>query len=219
MAVAPDIVCAVAFDFNGTLSDDEPIMFAVYEALFAEHGRPLTEAEYYGSLAGNTEEAIIGGWLGVEGDELAALVAERIRRYGAAVADGHTVTPILREAVHYAAGRVPVAVVSGAYREEIDPVLEAAGLSKLFATLVTADDVADGKPHPESYGLLVERLGEEIGPADVVAFEDTEAGVAAAKGAGLRCIALRGTLPDRRLARADELVDRIDVELIRRLLG
>ena len=61
---------ALAFDFNGTLSHDEPVLFAIYAELFAEQGRPLAEADYYGRLAGNTEEAIIQGWLGVEGDEL-----------------------------------------------------------------------------------------------------------------------------------------------------
>ena len=212
-------VRAVAFDFNGTLSHDEPIMCAIYVRLFAEQGRPMTEAEYYGTLAGNTEEAIIGGWLGVGGDELRALVAERIRRYRKAVADGSTVTPELREAVRHAASRVPVAVVSGAYREEIVPVLEAAGIVDRFSTLVTADDVANGKPDPECYRLLVERLGGGIHPAHVVVFEDTEAGIAAAKGAGVRCVAVRGTLPDGRLAQADELVDRIDVPLVQRLLG
>jgi beta-phosphoglucomutase len=213
------VVRAVAFDFNGTLSNDEPIMCAIYEQLFAERGRPMSEADYYTSLAGTTEEAIIGGWLGVEGDELASLVAERIRRYQVAVADGNTVTAGLREAVRYAAARVPVAVVSGAYREEIEPVLEAAGVRNLFAFLVTADDVSNGKPHPESYELLVERLGAGVAPEDVVVFEDTEAGVAAAKDAGVRCLAVRGTLPDDRLGRADDLVDGIDVELMRSLLG
>jgi beta-phosphoglucomutase len=212
------MVRAVAFDFNGTLSQDEPIMCAVYERLFAEQGRPMTEAEYYERLAGNTEETIIGGWLGVEGEELAALVAERIRRYGEAVADGHTVTPDLRAAVRHAAARVPVAVVSGAFREEIEPVLAAAGIDGLFRTLVTADDVVNGKPHPECYELLLRRLGDGIRPEEVVVFEDTEAGVAAAKDAGVTCVAVRGTLPDERLARADELVERIDVGLVRRLL-
>jgi beta-phosphoglucomutase len=210
---------AIAFDFNGTLSHDEPIMCAVYERLFAEHGRPMSESEYYASLAGNTEEAIIGGWLGVEGDELAALVAERIRRYGEAVADGHTITPEVREVVRHAATRVPVAIVSGAFREEIEPVLEAAGIAPLFRTLVTADDVVNGKPHPECYALLLRRLGDGVAPEEVVVFEDTEAGIAAAKDAGVRCLAVRGTLPDERLARADELVDCIDLQLIRRLLG
>jgi beta-phosphoglucomutase len=210
---------ALAFDFNGTLSDDEPIMCAIYERLFAEHGRPMTRFEYYDTLAGNTEESIIGGWLDVAGEQLAALVAERIRRYRAAVADGRTILPATREAVRYAAERVPIAVVSGAYREEIEPVLEAAGIASLFTTLVTADDVANGKPHPEAYELLVERLGSGIAAAEVVVLEDTEAGVAAAKDAGMRCVALAGTLAPDRLARADELVERLDLELVRRLLG
>ncbi len=179
----------------------------------------MSESDYYETLAGNTEEAIIGGWLGATGDELAALVAERIRRYGVAVADGNTVTAAMRHAVRHAAAHVPIAVVSGAFREEIEPVLAAAGLRELFAYLVTADDVVNGKPHPECYELLVARLGDGVAPEHVLAFEDTEAGITAAKGAGLRCVAVRGTLPDERLARADELVDRIDADLIRRLLG
>ncbi|TML69220.1 MAG: HAD family phosphatase [Actinobacteria bacterium] len=210
---------AIAFDFNGTLSDDEQIMCAIYEQLFAEHGRPMSQDDYYAALAGNTEEAIIGGWLGVTGKELAALVAERIKRYQEAVAGGSTVTPELRESVRYAAARVPVAVVSGAFREEIEPVLDAAGLDGLFAFLVTADDVVRGKPDPECYERLVRILGDGMVPADVVVFEDTEAGVASAKGAGVRCIAVRGTLPSDRLSRADEIVDLIDVGLMQRLLG
>ena len=47
---------AVVFDFNGTLSDDEPVLARVYAQLFAELGHPLTEAEYYEHLAGHTDE-------------------------------------------------------------------------------------------------------------------------------------------------------------------
>ena len=57
-----------------------------------------------------------------------------------------------------------------------------------------------------------------LGP-DVVAFEDTEAGVASARGAGMRCLAVRGTHPDERLAAADGIVDAIDAELVRALVG
>jgi beta-phosphoglucomutase-like phosphatase (HAD superfamily) len=48
--------------------------------------------------------------------------------------------------------------------------------------------------------------------------EDTEAGVLAAKAAGMRCLALLGTMPPERLAAADELIERLDLELVRRLL-
>jgi len=209
---------ALVFDFNGTLSHDEPVLFAIYAEIFAEHGRPLTESDYYGTLAGRSEEAIIGGWLGVEEDTLERLVAERIDRY-VRRADGSTVSEQLREAVRYAAGRVPVAVVSGAYRREIEPVLERAGLENIVATLVAADDVTKGKPDPEGYLRALEALGDGYAAADVVAFEDTEAGVTSARGAGLRCIAVRGTHPDERLAAADAVVDAIDVALVRSLVG
>jgi sugar-phosphatase len=53
----------------------------------------------------------------------------------------------------------------------------------------------------------------------VVAFEDTEAGVASAKAAGLRCIAVAGTHPPDRLRLADELVAALDVEVLRAVLG
>ena len=208
---------AVIFDFNGTLSHDEPVLLAIYQELFAEHGRPLTADDYFSRLAGNTEEAIISGWLGVEGAELEALVAERISRYRA-TADGSTVPAAIREAVRYAAARGPVAIVSGAFRTEIEPVLAAAELTELFTAVVTADDVVNGKPAPDGYLLALSLLGA-LPPAEVVAFEDTEAGVASAKAAGLRCVAVLGTLPAVRLAEADEIVERIDVALLERLLA
>jgi beta-phosphoglucomutase-like phosphatase (HAD superfamily) len=210
---------AVAFDFNGTLSDDEPLMYAIYREMFGARGRPITEAEYYGQLAGLTEEAIIAGWLGVDGEELEELVRERVGRYISLAGDGATIDGDVRDAVAYAAARVPVAVVSGAFRREIEPVLRAAGLAGHVRTLVAADDVEQGKPSPEAYALAVALLGDGLEPGDVVAFEDTEAGVTAAKDGGLRCVAVRGTVAPSRLARADEIVDRIDTPLMRRLLG
>lgn len=214
-----DHASALVFDFNGTLSDDEPVLLAVYQELFAEAGKPLAAEEYFASLCGNTEEAIIAGWLGVEGEELERLVAERIRRYVERAGDGSTIAPATREAVRHAAGRVPVAVCSGAFRREIEPVLAGAGLRGEIAFLVTADDVVDGKPAPDGYLRVIELLGADVDRGAIVAFEDTEAGVRSAKAAGLRCLAVRTTLPPERLRLADELIDRIDLELVRRLVG
>jgi beta-phosphoglucomutase-like phosphatase (HAD superfamily) len=208
---------ALVFDFNGTLSDDEPLLLSIYQQLFARHGRPLTAEEYFDTLAGNSEETIIGTWLGVDGPLLAVLVQERIDAYKALAASGSTVGAPVREAVRYAAARVPVAIVSGAFRAEIEPVVAAAGIAGELSMIVTADDVEHGKPNPEGYLLAVERLG--VDPARTVAFEDTEAGVSSAKDAGLRCLAVRGTLPDERLGRADELIETIDVALMERLIG
>ena len=151
---------AVIFDFNGTLSDDEPILYAVYAEMFAEHGRPLTEREYYDELAGHSEEEILRRWLGRDDPEL---VADRIARYRVRCADGATVYPDVRAAVRYAAERAKVAIVSGAALEEIAPVVEAAGLGDVLSVIVAADHVTDGKPHPEGYLRAAERLGVEPG--------------------------------------------------------
>jgi mannitol-1-/sugar-/sorbitol-6-phosphatase len=74
-----------------------------------------------------------------------------------------------------------------------------------------------GKPDPESYLLALEALGA-AGPETLV-FEDTEAGVASAKAAGTRVVAVLGTQASDRLAQADETVETIDAPLLRRLLG
>jgi HAD superfamily hydrolase (TIGR01509 family) len=216
------VLCrAITFDFNGTLSDDEPILYGIYAALFAEHGRPLTQPEYAAELAGLSDPEIVRRWLG-DRDDAERVVHQRISRYRAAVADGSTIHPPVRRAVRRAAGRVPVAIVSGAAEAEIAPVIAAAGLADAFAAVVAADGVRNGKPHPEGYLVALGHLRRRapgLQAAEVVAFEDTEAGVASAVAAGMRCIAVSGTLPRDRLAAADEIVERIDEALIERVLS
>jgi|1186.fasta_scaffold153086_2 beta-phosphoglucomutase len=204
---------AVVFDFNGTLSDDEPLLARVYQEQFAELGRPITAAEYFEQLAGHTDEEVYLRWFG-RADP--ALIEDRIDRYNALASDGSTVDDETRAAVRFAAERVPLAIVSASARREIEPVLGAAGLRDAFTLIVCHDDVANGKPHPECYLTAAQRLG--VDPAGMLVFEDTEVGIAAAKSAGARVVALTRTLGPQRLAAADELVDRIDRPLLERLL-
>ncbi len=206
---------AVVFDFNGTLSDDEPVLCEIFTHLFAEEGKPMSAQEYFDRLAGLSDPEIVRAWLGADRPDV---VAQRVRRYTAAVADGSTVHAHVREAVRYAAERVPLAICSGAARAEIEPVVEAAGLAPCFQAIVSSDDVVHGKPDPEGYAKALGLLG--IDGADAVVLEDTEAGIASARAAGVgRVLALRGTLEPERLAQADELVDRLDIDLMKRCLS
>jgi beta-phosphoglucomutase-like phosphatase (HAD superfamily) len=204
---------AVAFDFNGTLSDDEPLLARIYAELCAELGRPLSEAEYFDELAGHTDEAIFEQWLGRSEPWL---IDERVDRYCRLAADGSTVDDATREAVAFAARHVPVAVVSAALRRELDVVLAGAGLRDLLSAVVSQDDVERGKPDPACYLLAAAELG--VAPSDLLVFEDTDVGVAAGKAAGCRVVALTRTVGADRLAAADELVPRIDAPLLERLL-
>ena len=210
---------AVIFDFNGTLSDDEPILLEIFRELFAEHGKPLSAQEYFDELAGLSDPEIVRTWLGRDHPAVDEVVERRIALYRERVADGSSIHEPVREAVRYAAGRAHVGVVSGAARAEIEPVLQAAGLADSVAAIVAAEDVAQGKPHPDGYLRALALLDGGLAAEDVVVFEDTEAGVASAKAAGMRCLAVLGTLSPARLAQADEIVPAIDVGVIRRVLG
>jgi beta-phosphoglucomutase len=207
---------AVIFDFNGTLSHDEPVLCRIYSELFAEYGMPISDRDYYVRLSGLAEHAIAEICLGPGDPRIPGFIRKRIDRYRSTVADGSTVTEPTRAAVRFAGERARLAIVSGAAREEIVPVVAAAGLGELLATVVADDDVARGKPDPEGYLLALTALG--VAPGETLVFEDTEAGVASAKAAGARVVALLGTQERERLAEADELVETIDVPLLQRLL-
>lgn len=204
---------AVVFDFNGTLSDDEPLLARVYQEQFAELGKPITEAEYFDQLAGHTDEEMFTRWFGYADP---ALIADRIARYNRLVADGSTVDEEMRKAIRFAAARMPVAIVSAAARSEIDPVVDAAGIRDTLSVIVSQDDVGSGKPDPECYVTAARLLG--VAASELLVFEDTDVGVAAAKAAGARVVGLTRTLGAERMAGADELVERIDVPLLERLL-
>jgi beta-phosphoglucomutase len=210
---------AVIFDFNGTLSQDEPILCEIFMELFAEHGRPLSAQEYFDELAGLSDPEIVRAWLGPDHPDVDEVIAERTQRYRAAVADGSSVPEELRAAVRYGAQRVRLAIVSGAARDEIEQVVEAAGIADCFRAMVAAEDVEHGKPDPEGYRKALGLLNDDIDAGDVLVLEDTEAGVASAKAAGMQCFAVLGTLAPERLIAADEIVERIDVQLMQRLLG
>ena len=207
---------ALLFDFNGTLSDDEGVQCAIFGELFAEQGRPIGEQEYFDELAGRSDPEIVERWLGAGHPAAAEVLERRVQLFRERAGDGSTVPPHVRDAVLRAAGRARLAIVSGAARSEVETVLQAAGLD-VFDVIVSAEDVARGKPDPEGYLLALEQLG--VRAADAVAIEDAPPGIAAAKAAGLRCVAVLGTVPPERLGEADEIASRLDSGLVDRLLA
>ena len=205
---------AILFDFNGTLSDDEPLLCELYCTLFPQYGRPLTPQTYYGELAGLSEPEIVRTWL--DRDE-PALLDEFLRRYLDRARDGHTVHEHVRTAVRFAVGRAHLGVVSGALRPVVQAVLGGAGIRECFAAVVTAEDVERGKPDPAGYLRALALL--DVRAENAAAIEDSPDGVTAAKAAGIYTVALLGTAAAGRLRHADEIVTRLDSELVERLLN
>jgi HAD superfamily hydrolase (TIGR01509 family) len=211
----PAPVEALLFDLNGTLCRDEDLLYEIYKAMFAARGVELTRGEYFGGLAGRSDEEVFRSRLGAHVD-VEALTRERVNRYVDLAGDGATVSGDARAALVVAASRVRVGVVTSAFREEAAAVLRGARLDALVSAVVCADDVARLKPHPDAYELACRRLN--VPSTRAFAIEDTDVGVAAAQAAGVRCAGLTTTMPAERLAAADVLLDALDRDAIDVLL-
>lgn len=211
-------VRAVVFDFNGTLSDDEPVLDELFRAIGYDLGLELTSEDYYLSLAGLSDPAIVARLLEWSGSDVDAdaLLAAKVTRYKEIVSAKPTITPQTVAFVEAVAARVPVAIASGAVREEVEHVLGIAGLRERFGAVICADDVEHGKPHPEGYLKAAEALGVE--PAFTLVFEDADAGVQAARAAGMRCIAIENPAYTGHPVAADLVVDRLDPSLVDRFI-
>jgi beta-phosphoglucomutase-like phosphatase (HAD superfamily) len=218
---------AVILDFNGTIAEDEALLIGIYEELLGEHGVAF-EAGHYPRYAGLPDHAMFEHLFEAQGRPLEAatverLLRERVGRYLSAVSDDHPVADDTVAFMRALAPRVPVGIASGAFREEIEHVLEAAGLAQLVSVIVAIDEVEAGKPDPESFTAALahinRRRSEPIMPRDVVVLEDATDGARAARAAGMRCVALRGPAYDEESGAAELVVDRLTAELAGWLLG
>lgn len=208
---------AVLFDFNGVLVDDEPIHLATFQKVLDEEGISLSEEEYYARYLGLDDRACFAAVLAAAGEaatvpRLMRLIArkssyyqERIRR------SGYPFFPGAVELVRDLAARgTMLGVVSGALREEVEGALRQAGLLDNFKVLVTAEDVTESKPAPEGYQRALEALNSVpplperlLHPHEVLAIEDSPAGLAAAAEVGLATLAIAHSRPTGRLEGAD----------------
>lgn len=105
--------------------------------------------------------------------------------------------------------KVPLALVTGSSRREATEALELLGLADAFSLVVASEDVPRSKPDPEGYLRASARLG--VSPARALAVEDSRAGIAAARSAGAKVVAVRaGNFAGQDQSEADWVVDSLD---------
>lgn len=219
----PAPVRAVVFDFDGVLVDSEPMHEEAILRAVRPRGWTFTRERFVAEIVGRGDERAmhtIAAWHGhvlAPGEADALLAAKRSEMDGLIRAGRFAVQPGAVELVQAAAAKRPVAVCSGSRRAVVAPMLEKIGLAPVFRTLVTADDVERPKPHPDGYALACGRLG--VAPGEAVAIEDTPTGVAAARAAGMRVVAIACTVPAEALREADEVVPTIRDLRLARLVG
>ncbi len=208
----------VIFDFNGTLSDDEPILCDLFADLFAEHlGWALAPDEYHARLVGLSDREIVGIAVAEHGGGDPRLVEELLRlrrvRYQQMVSDRSPVTADAAALVERLAGmEVPMAVVTGAQRADVRFVLDRTAVGHHLARLVAEEDVARGKPDPEGFLLGARLLG--LPPGRILVLEDSVPGVRGAAAAGMPCVAVSAAPSDALLEAAPALVHRLHPSML-----
>jgi HAD superfamily hydrolase (TIGR01509 family) len=200
---------AVVFDMDGLLLDTEVLWQRAEAELFRRHGAEYTIADalavmgtsfdvtarYFAERLGEPTDrgaALV--------DELRVLMLDELRREVAA-------RPGAVELVEGLRNRVPLALASNSSRPLVEAALRTAGLTDAFDAIVTADDVPHPKPAPDLYLLACERLG--VQPGEALALEDTAPGIAAAKAAGLTCIAVP-QFAETDASAADRIIDSLE---------
>jgi len=210
---------AVVFDFNGTLSDDEHILFGIFSELFHAHlGWAMTAEDYRTEMLGRSDREIIERAVTRHGrgteDEVTELLRLRQGVYKQRVADHN---PIGAAAAHLvkllADNQIPVGIVTGAQRDDVLAVLNGSPTGELVSFLIAEEDVNDGKPHPEGFLTAAAKLNRH--PSDVLVFEDSVPGVQAAAAAGMHCIAVCADEPSPELrAVAPAIVNELSAGLV-----
>jgi beta-phosphoglucomutase len=212
---------AVIFDFNGTLSDDEPILFRIFGELFDEHlNWTMTQQDYDRHLLGHSDREIVEKALeiaGADGHDVDRLLDLRKRRYRELVADDNPIQPDTVRLVQWLAERaVPMAIVTGAQRDDVAAVLQSSPVGELIEIVVAEEDVVRGKPDPEGFFKGASQLG--CAPADIVVFEDSVPGVRGALAAGMRCIAVASVPSDELMSVAPALIPRLSADVVAHVL-
>ncbi|MFI1470358.1 HAD family hydrolase [Streptomyces wuyuanensis] len=182
---------SVIFDLDGTLVDSEPNYYEAGRRVLAGYGVTDFTWEHHTRFIGiGTRETLerLSEEYGL-GAPIEDLLAGKNRAYLELARAGTEVYPEMRKFVEMldAAG-VPMAVASGSSRAAIEAVLAGTGLDAFLTTLVSAEEVAHGKPRPDVFLEAARRLGTD--PAHCVVVEDAPPGAAAAHAAGMRCIAV-----------------------------
>ncbi|MPY88358.1 MAG: HAD-IA family hydrolase [Luteitalea sp.] len=207
-------LAAVIFDFDGVLANSEPLHLRVFQQVLATVGVTLSDEEYYAGYLGYSDQdalRVLARDRGLAFDEatIERLATAKTRRFRDVARDESVLFPNSAACVEQIAAAVPVAIASGALRDEIELMLEPTGLRKLFSVIVAADDTPRSKPAPDPYEraftLLQNtgRLEPTARPAHVVAIEDSPWGIQSARDAGLRTIGVTTSYDADRLSEAE----------------
>lgn len=216
------MIRAIIFDFDGVLVDSEPLHYRAFLRTAKEAGFDIdfSYEEYLQKYVGLDDRE--GFREMILATNSAAVLAPDFRRqvehlceqkkdvFASIVSRGFETVPGALEFVNHLPADFPAAIASGATRADIDLILGELGVAARFNPIITADDVPRSKPDPTTYRVAFAALAKQapkLQPGEVLAIEDTAAGIESARGAGLVTLGITTTTDGSALKDAHRVVD------------
>ena len=188
------MIRSLVFDFDGVIADTEGPEYRAWQETWAEYGHELTLEEWVQCIGTNDPD----GWhpldelskrMGAgEFDAVEANLRRRARHEPAIHALAEPLPGIIDLLDQADAAGLSTAIASSSGDDWVPVLLAQLGLADRFAHLSVYDGTCPAKPAPDLYLRACGALGVE--PAEAIAFEDSPNGIAAAKAAGLWCVAV-----------------------------
>jgi beta-phosphoglucomutase len=181
---------AILFDFDGVIADTGNHHIAAWQRTLAVMGWHIADEVAARSSEIDDREFLAECFAerGITEGKIEDWVRRKQVLTVQLLKDAPWLFPGVIDLVRKVQGRVRLAVVSSTWRENIEAVLGAAGLADAFDVIVGKDDVTAGKPAPDAYLLALKRL--RLVARSTVALEDSPTGLASARAAGIRAIAV-----------------------------
>jgi len=179
----PENCEAIIFDCDGTLVDNMPLHLQSWQKAFAEYEAEFTPqflVENSGRPLIETVETF-NSQFGTELDP--KTVAELKAQYFEELMHGADPIELVCELAREYHGKLPMSVVSGSDRHDVDIAISIAGLNGIFVAILTADDPIEPKPAPDLFLEAAKVMG--VSPEKCVVFEDGDSGIQAATAAGM----------------------------------
>ncbi len=192
--ILPEGCKGLIFDCDGTLVDSMPLHYQAWVEVLGRHNLELTEPRFY-EWAGTPIDVIIDRLATEEGlpVDARAVGAERDAYFHSLPSSKLGPVKAVVDIARRYRGKLPMAVATGSTKASASASLRAIGILDWFDVLISSDDVSRPKPAPDTFLIAAERI--EVPPEKCVVFEDGEAGLQAARAAGMRDVDIRPWLP------------------------
>ena len=198
----------VIFDFDGVILDSENSHFIAFNEGLKILNINISEKEYYSKYISYDDRGVITNVISdrkisASNGEIDMIIKNKNEYFESRLIDNSKLFPGVKELIIKLSKNFILSIGSGANRSEIIRTLKNNNIYNCFDTVISADEVNNPKPNPETYNRVLDSLNSEFNIDEIVVIEDSPGGIQSAKSAGLKCIGITNTFDIEALQKAD----------------